>query len=65
MSRQKSFTVFFIDGELLAVPSGVLEIEGETSVANCTYIFTKANLAKCVIRSILESILLEHNDPRI
>jgi chromatin assembly factor 1 subunit B len=37
---------FSPDGEILAVPSGVLEMEGETAVANCTYLFTKANLAK-------------------
>ena len=37
---------FSPDGELLAVPSGVLEIEGETSIANCTYLFSKANFAK-------------------
>ena len=37
---------FSPDGEILAVPSGVLEIEGETLVANCTYLFTKGSLTK-------------------
>lgn len=37
---------FSPDGELLAVPSGVLEIDGETQVENCTYIFSKHNLNK-------------------
>ena len=34
------------DGELIVVPSGVLEIDGEASIKNCTYIFTRSNLNK-------------------
>lgn len=34
------------DGELVVVPSGVLEVDGETNIKNCTYVFTRGNLTK-------------------
>lgn len=34
---------FSPDGELLVVPSGVLEVDGETDVTHCTYVFTRLN----------------------
>ena len=37
------------DGELLVVPSGVLEIDGETSVKNCAYVFNRTNLTSPVL----------------
>lgn len=38
------------DGELLVVPSGVLDIEGETSDSlHCTYIFSTSNYSKPVV----------------
>jgi len=38
---------FSPDGQLLAVPSGVLDsTDGEASTAHCTYLFSRANFAK-------------------
>ncbi len=38
---------FSPDGELLAVPSGVLDVEGEaSSTQNCTYIFTRNDFTR-------------------
>jgi len=37
------------DGELIVVPSGVLEIDGEAAVKNCTYVFTRASMNKPVL----------------
>jgi chromatin assembly factor 1 subunit B len=37
---------FSPDGELLVIPSGVLEIDGETRMKNCTYVFSRTNLSK-------------------
>ena len=34
------------DGELIVIPSGVLEIDGEASVKNCTYVFSRSNFNK-------------------
>ncbi len=37
---------FSPDGELLVVPSGVIEMEGEAKAAHCTYVFSRMDLAK-------------------
>ncbi len=37
---------FSPDGELLVVPSGVLEIESEASLKHCTYVFTRNDFTK-------------------
>merc|ERR1712223_1866803 len=37
------------DGQLLVIPSGVLEIEGEANIKNCTYVFSRADLSKPVL----------------
>ena len=34
---------FSPDGELLVVPSGVVEVDGETDVTPCTYVFSRLN----------------------
>jgi len=34
------------DGELLVVPSGVVETEGDTKVNHCTWVFTRVDLSK-------------------
>lgn len=34
------------DGELVVVPSGVVEIDGEAKVTHCTYVFTRLDLTK-------------------
>ena len=33
------------DGQLLVIPSGVLEIDGEATVKNCTYVFSRTDLS--------------------
>ena len=40
---------FSPDGELLVIPSGVLEIDGETSIKSCTYVFSRENFLKPVL----------------
>lgn len=40
---------FSPDGELLVVPSGVLEIEGEANTRHCTYVFSRTNFSKPVM----------------
>ena len=40
---------FSPDGEILVIPSGVLEIDGETSIKHCTYVFSRENFAKPVM----------------
>ena len=37
---------FSPDGEILAVPSGVLDIDGEAKTENCTYLFSRLDLSK-------------------
>ncbi len=38
---------FSPDGEILAVPSGVLDVDGETDKpGHCTYIFSRSNFTK-------------------
>lgn len=37
---------FSPDGEILAVPSGVFDVEGETSTTNCTHLFSTGDLSK-------------------
>jgi len=37
------------DGQLLVIPSGVLEIDGEATVKNCTYVFSRADLSRPVL----------------
>ena len=37
---------FSPDGELLVVPSGVIEADGETEARPCTYVFTRLDLTK-------------------
>jgi len=37
------------DGELLVIPSGVLEVEGEANIKHCTYVFTRKNLTQPVL----------------
>ena len=34
------------DGQLLVIPSGVLEIDGEATVKNCTYVFSRTDLSR-------------------
>lgn len=34
------------DGELLVVPSGVIDTDGETSLTHCTWVFTRVDLTK-------------------
>ena len=34
------------DGQLLVIPSGVLEIDGEASIKNCTYVFSRTDLSR-------------------
>lgn len=34
------------DGELLVIPSGVLEIEGDANVKNCAHVFSRTNLSQ-------------------
>ncbi|CAB4060598.1 CHAF1B [Lepeophtheirus salmonis] len=40
---------FSPDGQLLIVPSGVLEIEQEPSISHCTYLFSRVNFSKPVL----------------
>ena len=40
---------FSPDGELLVIPSGVLEIDGETSIKSCTYVFSRENFQQPVM----------------
>ena len=42
-SRRLSFSP---DGELVVVPSGVVEMEGEAKVEHCTYVFSRMDFAK-------------------
>ena len=42
-SRRLSFSP---DGELVVVPSGVIEMEGEAKVEHCTYVFSRMDFAK-------------------
>lgn len=37
---------FSPDGELVVVPSGVLDVEGEAATPHCTYVFARNNLTK-------------------
>lgn len=37
---------FSPDGEILVVPSGVMEIDGEAGVTHCTYVFSRTNFSK-------------------
>jgi chromatin assembly factor 1 subunit B len=37
---------FSPDGELLVVPSGVLEMEGDAKVTHCAYVFSRTNFNK-------------------
>ena len=37
---------FSPDGELLAIPSGVLEFEGDSKASHCTHIFSRSNFSK-------------------
>jgi len=37
------------DGQLLVIPSGVLEIDGEATVKNCTYVFSRTDLSRPVL----------------
>jgi len=37
------------DGQLLVIPSGVLEIDGEATVKNCTYVFSRTDLSGPVL----------------
>ena len=34
------------DGQLLVIPSGVLEIDGEADIKNCTYVFSRTDLSR-------------------
>ena len=34
------------DGELLVIPSGVLEIDGEANIKHCTYVFSRNNFSQ-------------------
>ncbi len=34
------------DGELIVIPSGVLEIDGEANVKNCAYVFSRTNFSQ-------------------
>jgi len=37
------------DGQLLVIPSGVLEIDGEADIKNCTYVFSRTDLSRPVL----------------
>lgn len=37
---------FSPDGELLVVPSGVLEVEGQAETPHCTYVFSRTDFSK-------------------
>lgn len=44
---------FSPDGEILAVPSGVLDIDGEAKTENCTYLFSRLDLTRQVLIEII------------
>lgn len=52
-SKNSCWSIFYLLGELLVAPSGVVETDTDTRLTHCTYVFTRCDLSRLGANSLL------------